>query len=79
MASELLPLLAPLLARAAQEGLKVKVSDEREGVLIEAEQEGIAWLVGEDGTVYCDECGWRVLDENGGAMYCHCERDASDY
>lgn len=69
MASELIGLLAPLLARAAREGLKVTVSDEREGALIEVEQHGTAWLVGEEGTVYCDECGYK----SDGLAYCdHC-------
>jgi len=58
MAAELLPLIVSLLGKAAAEGLKVKVSDEREGVLVECEQEGVAWLVGEDGTIYCNACGY---------------------
>lgn len=66
MAAELLPLIAELLARGVREGLKVKVTDEREGVLLEVEQEGLRWLVGEDGTVTCDECGWL-------ADACSCE------
>lgn len=73
MAGDLISLLAPLLAQAAREGLKVKLGDEREGVLLEVEQEGLVWLVGEDGTVYCDDCGWVVLDTNGARQGCSCE------
>lgn len=71
MSGELMPLLVALLARAMKEGLKLTsvpslTTDEREGILVECEQEGLAWLVGEDGTVYCDACGY-VPDE------CRCD------
>jgi hypothetical protein len=60
MAAEFLPLLVEMLARAAKEGIKVKVSDEHEGVLIEADQEGLRWLVDPEGTILCDDCGFQV-------------------
>jgi len=61
MAGELLPIVAELLRRGLSAGLKVTTSDEREGVLLEVEQEGLAWLVGEDGTVYCERCGYTPV------------------